>query len=165
MPAKFKKTKTNKRRRNHSRISRRRSTGGMFRAASSATGRAFNKLMGKGFDRLDKAKQVAEAIAKGAAQTQTPETFTPAKLSRTFSASPSSPYRMSETPRSSHSAMPGSDFKTPTKGNQNDAHVVPPRLGTRTRRRETPEERSRRLGLIVAPTLHNSTTVVGTLFP
>jgi hypothetical protein len=134
----------------------------MFRAASAATGRVVNKVLGKGFDRLDKAKQIGEAMIKGVTQSQTPETFTPAKLSRTFSASPLSPYRMSETPRESHNAN-ASHFKTPEKGVPNDE--APPPLGHRTRRRETQEERMRRLGLMVAPTtMNDAPIVVGKLF-
>ena len=163
MPAK---TQSTRMRTSRARRTCKRGKGGMFRAASAATGRMVTKVMGKGLERVDKAKQVAEAIAKGMAQSQTPETFTPAKLSRTFSASPLSPYRMSETPRSSHSAMPGSDFKTPKKGVTDDE--APPQLGHRTRRRETQAERMRRLGFMVAPTTMNDATdatmVVRTLF-
>ena len=134
----------------------------MFRAASAATGQVVNKVMGKGFDRADKAKQIGEAILKGMTQSQTPETFTPAKVSRTFSASPLSPYRMSETPRSSHNAN-AAHFKTPKK-DVTDGEA-PPQLGHRTRRRETQEERMRRLGFMVAPTtVNDAPIVVGKLF-
>lgn len=170
MPAKFKKTKTNKRRRNQSRVSRRRSTcksGGMHRAAS-ATGRVFNKFMGKGPERVDKLNQMREAIIKGVTQSQLPEQFTPAKLSRTFSASPSlsSPFRISETPIRSHNAVHDSVFKTPQKGKRDDADIDEhPRLGPRVRHRETAEERRRRLGFSMAPTMNDATIVVEELFP
>jgi hypothetical protein len=169
MPAKFKKTKTNKRRRNQSRVSRRRSTcktGGMHRAAS-ATGRVFNNIMGKKWpERVDKLNQMREAIMKGVTQSQLPEQFTPAKLSRTFSASPSSPFRISETPSKSHNAVHDSNFKTPQKGKRDDADIDEhPRLGPRVRHRETPEERRRRLGFSMAPTMNDATNVVEELFP
>jgi len=170
MPAKFKKTKTNKRRRNQSRVSRRRSTcktGGMYRAAS-ATGRVINKIIGKGFERVDKAWQLGDAIATGVAQSQLPERFTPAKLSRTFSASPSpsSPFLMSATPRRSHNAAHDSEFKTPQKGKREDAdNDEHPHLGPRVRHRETAEERMRRLGFSMAPTAYDATNVVEELFP
>jgi hypothetical protein len=169
MPAKFKKTKTNKRRRNQTRVSRRRSTcktGGMHRAAS-VTGRVFNKIIGKGFDRVDKLNQMREAIIKGVTESPLPEQFTPAKLSRTFSASPSpsSPFRMSETPRRSHNAAHDSEFKTPQKGKREDADNEHPHLGPRVRHRETAEERTRRLGLSMAPTMNDATIVVEELFP
>jgi hypothetical protein len=155
MPAKFKKTQSKR-----SRTSRARRTckkGGMFR---TATGR----FLGKGLERADKAKQIGEAIIKGVTHSQTSETFTPAKLSRTFSASPLSPYRMSETPRSSHNAN-ASHFKTPKKGVPDDDAEAPPHLGLRTRRRETQEERMRRLGFMVAPTtMNDAPIVVGQLF-
>ena len=159
MPAK---TQSKRRKTSRARRTCKKGKGGMFRAASAATGRAVKKVMGTGLERVDKAKQVAEAIAKGMAQSQTPETFTPAKLSRTFSASPLSPYRMSETPRSSHNAA---HFKTPKKGVTDDE--APPQLGHRTRRRETQAERMRRLGSMVAPTVNDATDatmVVRTLF-
>lgn len=155
MPAK---TQSTRMRTSRARRTCKKGKGGMFRAASAATGRAVNKVMGKGLERVDKAKQVAEAIAKGVTQSQTPEKFQHAKLSRTFSASPLSLYRMSETPRSSHSAMPGSDFKTPKKDVTDDE--APPQLGNRTRRRETQAERMRRLGFMVAPTVNDAPMVV-----
>jgi hypothetical protein len=168
MPAKFKKTKTNKRRRNQSRVSRRRSTcktGGMHRAAS-ATGRVFNKIIGKGFERVDKAWQLGDAIATGVAKSPLPEQFTPAKLSRTFSASPSpsSPFRISETPRRSHAAAHDSEFKTPQKGKRDDdADNEHPHLGPRVR--QTAEARILRLGFSMAPTMNDATNVVEELFP
>ena len=170
MPAKFKKTKTNKRRRNQSRVSRRRSTcktGGMHRAASATASRVFNKIIGKGFERVDKLNQMREAIIKGVTQSQLPEQFTPAKLARTFSASPSpsSPFRMSETPRRSHAAAHDSEFKTPQKGKRDDADNEHPHLGPRVRHRETAEERRRRLGFSMAPTMNDATNVVEELFP
>jgi hypothetical protein len=129
----------------------------MFRAASAATGRVVNKVMGKGLERVDKLNQMREAMIKGATQSQPPETFTPAKFSRTFGASPLSPYRMSETPRESHNAN-ASHFKTPKKDVTDDE--APPQLGTRTRRRETQAERMRRLGFMVAPTVNDAPMVV-----
>jgi hypothetical protein len=129
----------------------------MFRAASAATGRAVNKVMGTGLERVDKAKQVAEAIAKGVTQSQPPGKFQHAKLSRTFSASPLSLYRMSETPRESHNAN-AAHFKTPKKDVTDDE--APPQLGNRTRRRETQAERMRRLGFMVAPTVNDAPMVV-----
>jgi hypothetical protein len=164
MPAKFKKTKTNKRRRNQSRVRSTCKTGGMHRAAT----RVFNKFIGKGFERVDKAWQLGDAIATGVAQSQLPERFTPAKLSRTFSASPSpsSPFLMSATPRRSHNAAPDSAFKTPQKGKRDDAdNDEHPHLGPRVRHRETEEERMRRLGFSMAPTAYDATNVVEELFP
>ena len=147
--------------------------GGMFaRRVSSAIVKGVNAVMGKGPDRVDKLKQMAEAIGKGLSQSQTPEKFKPAVLARQFSASPSSPFRMvSETPRRKHHNANANananddDFKTPNKGDSN-SNVTPPKLGTRVRRpRETPEERRRRLGFSVAPTIENPTSVIGELFP
>lgn len=145
--------------------------GGMFaRRVSSAIVKGVNAVMGKGPDRVDKLKQMAEAIGKGLSQSQTPEKFKPAVLTRQFSASPSSPFRMmSETPRRKHHNANANDddfaFKTPNK-DALGSNATPPNLGTRVRRpRETPEERRRRLGFSVAPTIENPTSVIGELFP
>ena len=138
--------------------------GGMHHVFS-ATGRVVGKVMGKGFDRAAKIGEMAEAFGKGMTKSyQTPEKFKPAVLARQFSASPSSPFRMvSETPRRKyHNA--NDDFKTPNKDASN-SNATPPNLGTRVRHRETPEERSRRLGFSVAPTADNTASVVGELFP
>jgi hypothetical protein len=139
--------------------------GGMHRVFS-ATGRVIGKVMGKGFDRAEKFGQILKTTVESATKSyQTPEKFKPAVLARQFSASPSSPFRMmSETPRRKyHNA--NDDFKTPNKDASN-SNATPPKLGTRVRRpRETPEERRRRLGFSVAPTIENPTSVVGELFP
>lgn len=172
MPAKSKKTKTKRTtksfctRRAHCNARRSFKKGGMFRRAASATGRVVNKVMGEGLDKLDKYKQIIDAIERGVTQSQTPEKFKQvAALSRQFSASPSSmsPLRLvSETPRRKfHHA--NDDFKTPNKSNP--VNEAPPNLGTRVRHRETPEERARRLGFSVAPTINDATSVVGELFP
>lgn len=139
--------------------------GGMHRVFS-ATGRVVGKVMGKGFDKADKIVQMAEAFGKGLTKShQTPEKFKPAAMARQFSASPSSPFRMSETPRPHKSHNANYDFKTPNKGASN-SNVTPPNLGTRVRRRETPEERRQRLGFsVAAPTIENPTSVIGELFP
>jgi len=153
-------------RRRSTRGKRGKRNGGMFaRRVGSAIVQGAKKVMGEGPDRVDKLKQMAEAIGKGMTQSQTPEKFKPAVLARQFSASPSSPFRMmSETPRRKyHNA--NDDFKTPNKDASN-SNATPPKLGTRVRRpRETPEERRRRLGFSVAPTIENPTSVVGELFP
>ena len=137
--------------------------GGMFRAASKTTGRVVSNIMGKGFERVDKVKQIGEAILKGVTQSQSPEQFKhvvvmPRKFKFTAS-SPSSPFLP-------HHSTPEPDFKTPTKGHHAAANDSPPKLGTRSRRhRETPEERRQRLGFSVAPTTHNPhSIVVGQLF-
>ena len=175
MPAKSKKTKTNHTARSsctrRARCNARRSfkKGGMFRRAVSATGRVVNKVMGEGLDKLDKYKQIADAIEKGVTQTQTPEKFKQVAALSRFSASPSSmsssmsPLRLvSETHRRKfHDA--NDDFKTPNKSKP--VNEAPPNLGTRVRHRETPEERARRLGFSVAPTINDATSVVGELFP
>lgn len=172
MPAKSKKMKTKRTtksfctRRAHRNARRSFKKGGMFRRAVSATGRVVNKVMGEGLDKLDKYKQIADAIEKGVAQT--PEKFKQvAALSRQFSASPSSmsPLRlMSETPRRKFHHT-NDDFKTPNKSKPVNDNEAPPNLGTRVRHRETPEERARRLGFSVAPTINDATSVVGELFP
>ena len=53
MPAK---TQSKRRRTSRARRTCKKGKGGMFRAASAATGQVVNKVMGKGFDRADKAK-------------------------------------------------------------------------------------------------------------
>jgi hypothetical protein len=139
--------------------------GGMFaRRVGSAIVQGAKKVMGEGPDRVDKFKQMADAIEKSLTQSQTPEKFKPAVLTRQFSASPSSPFRMvSETPRRKyHNA--NDEFKTPNKDASN-SNATPPKLGTRVRHRETTEERRRRLGFSLAPTIENPTSVVGELFP
>jgi hypothetical protein len=139
--------------------------GGMHRVLS-ATGRIVGQVMGKGPDRVEKIGQILKTTVESATKSyQTPEKFKPAVLARQFSASPSSPFRMvSETPRRKyHNA--NDDFKTPNK-DASSSNATPPKLGTRVRRpRETPEERRRRLGFSVAPTIENPTSVVGELFP
>ena len=138
--------------------------GGMHRVFS-ATGRVVGKVMGKGFDRVDKIKDIADAIRKGVTQSQSHETFKPAAMARQFSASPSSPFRMvSETPRRHKSHNANDEFETPNKGASN-SNATPPNLGTRVRRRETPEERRQRLGFSMAPTMENPTSMIGELFP
>ena len=81
MPAKFKKMQTNRRR---IRRTCKRGKGGMFRAAT-------NKVMGKGFERVDKLNQIREAILKGVTQSQTLENFKPAAMPRQFQFTASSP--------------------------------------------------------------------------
>jgi hypothetical protein len=136
------------------------------RRVGSAIVQGAKKVMGEGPDRVDKIGQILKTTVEGATKSyQTPEKFKPAVLARQFSASPSSPFRMmSETPRRKyHNA--NDDFKTPNKDASN-SNATPPKLGTRVRRpRETPEERRRRLGFSVAPTIENPTSVVGELFP
>jgi len=154
-------------RRRSTRGKRGKRNGGMFaRRVGSAIVQGAKKVMGEGPDRVDKIGQILKTTVEGATKSyQTPEKFKPAVLARQFSASPSSPFRMmSETPRRKyHNA--NDDFKTPNKDASN-SNATPPKLGTRVRRpRETPEERRRRLGFSVAPTIENPTSVVGELFP
>lgn len=162
MPAKFKKTQTNRRR---IRRTCKRGKGGMFRAASAATGRVVNKVMGKGLERVDKLNQIREAILKGVTQSQTLENFKPAAMPRQFqftASSPLSPFRQS------YAAKPDPDFKTPKKSDHDSAvNNSPPKLGTRARRpRETPQERRLRLGFTITPTMNNPHSIVdGNLFP
>ena len=159
MPAKFKKTQTNRRR-----IRRTCKKGGMFRAAYRAASRVVNKVMGKGLERFDKLNQIREAILKGVTQSQTLEKFQPAAMPRQFqftASAPLSPFRQS------YAAKPDSDFKTPKKSDHDSAvNNSPPKIGTRARRpRETPEERRRRLGFSITPTVNNPRSiVVGNLF-
>ena len=139
--------------------------GGMYRVLS-ATGRMVGRVMGKGPDRADKIKDIANAIKEGVTHSQTPEKFRHVALARQFSASPSSPFRMvSETPRKSHHDYTNvnDEFKTPNKAS--DSNITPPKLGTRVRHRETTEDRRRRLGFIVATRADNTASVVGELFP
>lgn len=152
-------------RRRSTRGKRGKRNGGMFaRRVGSAIVQGAKKVMGEGPDRVDKLKQMAEAIEKSMTQSQTPEKFKPAVLARQFSASPSSPFRMmSETPRRKYHNV-NDDFKTPNK-DASSSNATPPKLGTRVRHRETTEERRRRLGFSVAPTIENPTSVVGELFP
>jgi hypothetical protein len=148
--------------------------GGMFaRRVGSAIVQGAKKVMGEGPDRVEKIGRILKTTVESATKSyQTPEKFKPAVLARQFSASPSSPFRMvSETPRRKHHNANANananddDFKTPNK-DASSSNVTPPKLGTRVRRpRETPEERRRRLGFSVAPTIENPTSVIGELFP
>lgn len=138
--------------------------GGMIR-------RVIGRVLGKGFERADKIKDMAKAIEDGLTH-QTPEKSKQmSSLPQYFSASPSYPspfHTVSETPRRKfHNVSDVNDnFKTPHKREQDhDVNEGPPKLGARVHRRETPEERRRRLGFSVAPSLVNRTSVVGELFP
>ena len=166
MPAKFKKTQTTRRR--TSRATRRTcKKGGMFRAASAATRRAVNNVLGKGLDRVDKLNQLREAIQKGVTQSQTLEKFQPAAMPRQFQFTASAPLSPLSPFRQSYAAKPDPDFKTPKKSDHDSAvNSSPPKIGTRARRpRETPEERRRRLGFSITPTMNNPRSiVVGNLF-
>ena len=133
-------------RRHQSRVrSQRRRTfkkGGMMRGKS-----LFNKVLGEGLlNKLDKAKQVGEAFAKGMTPKSRASEFKPATLSAQFGFS--SPLR---TEMHSHSfrdsAYNAAIHKTPTIRPPNDH----PHLGTRVRHRETDDERRRRLGLDPRP--------------
>ena len=152
MPAKLKRTQTKTRRRR-----RTCKKGGMFR-------RGVTNILGKGFQRVDKAMQLGEAALKGATQSKPTETFTPTKSLQTFSASP---FGMSESPHRRHKSSHNDDyaFKTPQKSHYNHNHEDAPKLGTRARRRETPEERRIRLGFMAAPTINDTVSVVEELFP
>ena len=158
MPAKFKKMQTNRRR---IRRTCKRGKGGMFRAAT-------NKVMGKGFERVDKLNQIREAILKGVTQSQTLENFKPAAMPRQFQFTASSPLSPLSPFRQSYAAKPDPDFKTPKKSDHDSAvNNSPPKLGTRARRpRETPQERRLRLGFTITPTMNNPHSIVdGNLFP
>ena len=162
MPAKLKRTQTMTRRRVGTRGIRRRTCkkGGMFR-------RGFNKILGKGFERVDKAMQVGEAVLKGATQSKPAETFTPTKSLQTFSAPTSIQSPPIITVSSPHASRVSDYYKTPKrnlKSNSVNADT-PPKLGTRARKRETPEERRTRLGFMAAPTINDTVNVVETLFP
>jgi hypothetical protein len=136
-------------------------------------GRDFaNKMLGEGLDRADKIKDVAKAIKDGL----TPQTSEKGKhrissLPRYFSASPSQsqlspafPAVSKTPPRKVHHVSDA--FKTPEHHHRHDVNDTPPNLGTRARRpRETPEERRLRLGFSVAPSMANTASVVGELFP
>ena len=134
-------------------------------------GREFaNKILGKGADRADKIKDIAKAIEEGLThQPSDKGKHRISSLPRYFSASPSplSPSfaAVSKTPlRNLHHV--GDEFKTPEHHHRHDVNETPPNLGTRARRpRETPEERRRRLGFSVAPSMANTASVVGELFP
>lgn len=154
MPAKLKRTQTRTRRRR-----RTCKKGGMFR-------RGFNKILGKGFERVDKAMQVGEAVLKGATQSKPTETFTPTKSLQTFSAPTSIQSPPIITFSSPHASRVSDYYKTPKrnlKSNSVNADT-PPKLGTRARKRETPEERRTRLGFMAAPTINDTVNVVGELF-
>lgn len=143
--------------------------GGMIRRAISGV---ISGVMGKGYQRVDKIKDMAKAIKEGLTH-QTPEKSKQmSSLPQYFSASPSYPspfHAVSETPRRKfHNVSDVNDnFKTPNKREQDhDVNEGPPKLGTRVRRpRETPEERRRRFGFSVAPSMVNTPRVVGELFP
>lgn len=145
-----------------SRAQRRTKKGGMFRGSASAIGKKVLKeaLFGKNpVDKLDKANQLKTAIEKGMTRSRASE-FKPAELSQQFRASESPFYEMHR--HSSHDrAYNAAIHKTPTRHTPNDEA---PKLGSRLRHRETDEERRRRLGMSVAPAMHNPGNIVKELF-
>ena len=114
--------------------------GGMMRSRSF-----INNVLGKGLlNKLDKAKQVGEVLAKSMTPKSRASEFKPAILSAQFS----SPLRTEMHSHSSRdSAYNAAIHKTPTIRPPNDH----PHLGTRVRHRETDDERRRRLGLDPRP--------------
>lgn len=160
MPAKSKRTQTKTRTRRRRRTCKR---AGMFRATS----RVVSQVMGKGFERADKVMQIGKAVLNGATQSNPTDTFTPTKSSlQTFSA-PTSIQSPPIIAVSTHRTSSASDYyKTPKKNikSKPDDTDTPPKLGTRARRRETPEERRMRLGIMAAPTINDTVSVVGELF-
>lgn len=165
MHAKSKRTQTKTRTRRRRRTCKR---AGMFRAARSATSRVVSQVMGKGFERADKVMQIGKAVLNGATQSKPTETFTPTKSSLQTFSPPTSIQSPPIIAVSTHRTSRVSDYyKTPKKNlKSNSANTdTPPKLGTRARRRETPEERRMRLGIMAAPTINDTVSVVGELFP
>jgi hypothetical protein len=143
--------------------------GGMHSAR--VFGKFAKKVMGEGADRVDKMKDIVKAIEEGL--TQQPSEKGKQRISslpKYFSASPSplSPSfaAVSKTPpRKFHHV--GDVFKTPEHDHpHHNVNKTPPNLGTRARLpRETQQDRRQRLGFSVAPTMANTVSVVGELFP
>jgi hypothetical protein len=112
----------------------------------------FKQVIGEGFERLDKAKQVGEAVEKGMRRQSRASEFRSSAMPAQFILS-DSPLRTEMHRHSSRdSAYNDAINKTPMRPTTNDE---PPKLG-RVRHRETDEERRRRVGLIVAPAMHNN---------
>ena len=147
--------------------------GRVFRAASRVAG----QVVGKGPDRVEKAKQVFDAFEEALTRSNAPEKGKHAVLHKKFSVSPfaSNPLQATPTRKSYSTSMffaehENDDFKTPNKSTSTPnlkSASTPPNLGTRVRQpRETTPERRQRLGFrVAAPTFRNPTNVVGQLFP
>jgi hypothetical protein len=132
----------------------------MFRGSASAMGKkVFKQVIGEGFERLDKAKQVGEAVEKGMRRQSRTFGIKPSALSDQFSFGRSSASGEIHRHSSRDAAYNYAIHKTPTRHTANDE---PPKLG-RIRHRETDEERMRRLGF-VTPAMHNYPTIVKQLF-
>ena len=134
--------------------------GGMFRGSASAMGKkVFKQVIGEGFERLDKAKQVGEAVEKGMRRQSRTFGIKPSVLSDQFSFGRASASGEIHRHSSRDSAYNYAIHKTPTRHTANDE---PPKLG-RIRHRETAEERRHRLGF-ATPSMHNYPNIVKELF-
>ena len=142
---------------------RKRSKGGMHRAARAASKFA-SQVFGKGPERLNKLNQMKDAILKGAAKNE--------GALRTTSSARSQQFAVDDSPRLR--IDPGMHmmdlhdnndtyYTTPKKSSENKTEV--PILASRTRPEETLETRGTRLASFVAPTSHHPDPIVKTLFP
>ena len=126
--------------------------GGMFRRASAMRKTVFKQVIGEGLERLDKAKQVGEAVEKGMRSQSRASEFKSSVMPAQFSFGRKSASGEMHRHSSRDSAYNDAIHKTPMRPTANDE---PPKLD-RVRHRETDEERRRRLGLIAAPAMHNN---------
>lgn len=132
----------------------------MFRNSASAMGKkVFKQVIGEGFEKWDKARQVGEAVEKGMRRQSRTFGIKPSALSDKFSFDRTSASGEMHRHSSSDAAYNDAIHKTPMRHIANDE---PPKLG-RIRHRETDAERRFRLGLIAAP-MHNQVNIVKELF-
>jgi hypothetical protein len=134
----------------------------MFRRATSeAAKKAFKEIFGKNpVEKMDKAKQVADAVQKGLT-TQSQSTSVTPKTPRTFS-TPNRIIRITNSNSNSNTNTNIIDqnenpnlYKTPVKGNPNNDNNVNPTKFSRHQSILTP--------LSYAPTLNDPNLVVKTL--
>ena len=141
--------------------------GGMFRqSASKAAKTVFGKVFGETWpDRLSKGKDMIDAGLKGAADAAKKKgSRAPSSASsKSFAVdSPRSHISYIESPVKPTARPPFDElYRTPKKSTSTREPIL---LQTRLKNDETADQRARRLGLSVAPTLQHPIPIVAKLF-
>ena len=158
--AKTKKAKTNKAN------TKKANKGGMFRqSASKAAKEVFGKVFGETWpERIDRLNQMKDAVLKGTANAAKKGAKNLSSSSPKSFSSPSSNMRFVGKPndhKHKHNDDENPNYKTPTKSTSTREPIL---LSNRLKNDETVEQRARRLGLSVAPTLQHPIPIVAKLF-